>query len=278
MTTRKIVVGYDRSPGARAAVAWALDEAARTGTPVEFLFAYEWPAWSPSTSTLPAAVWPGGDADRAIQDMLHQLVTSARRTHPGVPTTVCSVGSGATRPLIDRSAQARLIVLGSREHSPVAALLGSVTAAVTAHARCPVIVVRGNPSATAAIVAGVDDSPEAGATLVFAADQAAARGVPLRVIRAWPPAAGILTPQQRQPFDDLVASLREKYPYVEISAEAVMDHPATALGRAGTGAQLLVVGTRGHGTVRSMLLGSVSQHLLRHCACTVAVVHDTTQP
>ena len=288
MSARGIVVGYDRSPGARAAVAWALDEAARTGTPVEFLFAYQWPTWSPSTTPLSAAIWPGGDTDHAIKNMLHDVVTAARHTHPGVPTTVSTVSTGAARPLIDRSAQARLIVLGSREHSPVAGLIGSVTAAVTTHAHCPVIVVHDTPAATAPIIAGIDDSPSAATTLAFAADQATARGVPLRVIRVWPPTSGIradsrpatrtVPARERQPFDDLVASFRDKYPHIDISAEAVIDHPTTALTQAGSSAQLLVVGNHGHGTVRGILLGSISQHLLRHCACAVAVVPDTTQP
>ncbi|MFD0525866.1 universal stress protein [Paractinoplanes durhamensis] len=57
-------------------------------------------------------------------------------------------------------------------------------------------------------------------------------------------------------------------------AEAVTEHPAAALAAASTTAQLLVVGTRGRGAVRGMLLGSVSQHALRHSACTVAVAHS----
>jgi nucleotide-binding universal stress UspA family protein len=46
---------------------------------------------------------------------------------------------------------------------------------------------------------------------------------------------------------------------------------------AGTATQLLVIGTRGRGAFQDMLLGSVSQHLLRNSACTVAVVHDATR-
>lgn len=283
MPTRRIIVGYDRSAGAKAAAAWALDEADRTGAPVEFCYAYEWPAWAPAASMVPTpAVWPDSETDRALRDMLDEAVTDARRTHPAVHTTSALVVSGAAMTLIDRSAEAGLVVLGCRGHSAVADLLGSVASAVSAHAHCPVVVVRGDPDPSAPVVAGVDDSPAAGSVLAFAADQAAARGVPLRVIRAWKPVTGILTdapatavtPEERRWLDDLVAGWREKYPHLEISAEAVADHPAAALALAGRGAQLTVVGSRGRGAVRGLLLGSVSQHLLRHSTCTVTVVHE----
>lgn len=52
----------------------------------------------------------------------------------------------------------------------------------------------------------------------------------------------------------------------------VEDHPAAALINAADGAQLLVVGSRGHGAFAGMLLGSVSQHVAAHAPCPVVVV------
>jgi nucleotide-binding universal stress UspA family protein len=285
MTAQKIIVGYDRSLDAQAAAAWALDEAARTGALVEFFYAYEWPAWMPATSTLPApSVWPDGETDRAIRGALNEAVTAAKLTHPAVRTDISIVNNSAALTLIDRSAEASMIVLGSRGHSAVTGLLGSVSVAVSAHAHCPVVVVRGGAAATAPVVVGVDDSAAVQSVLGFAVEQAAARGVPLRAIRGWAPVTGLweealvetraVPPDQRRPFDELIARWQEKAPGVEISGEAVVEHPAAALALASTTAQLLVVGTRGRGPLRGMVLGSVSQHLLRHSACTVAVVHD----
>lgn len=284
MSARKIIVGYDQSAAAEAAAVWALDEAVRTGSVVEFFYAYEWPVWMPAASMVPGpAVWPDGATELAIKDSLTKAVARARQTHPAVRTTTSIVHNNAALALIDRSADARLIVLGSRGHSAVANLLGSVSAAVSAHAHCPVVIVRDTPAAAVPVVVGVDDSAPAQAALALAVDQAAARGVPLRVIRAFRPvtglwqqtpmATGVVTAEERRPFDELVAAWREKYPDLRISAEAVVDHPAGALEVASGTAQLLVVGSRGRGTVRGMLLGSVSQHLLRHAKCSIVVVH-----
>ncbi|WP_306213996.1 universal stress protein [Actinoplanes sp. RD1] len=286
MTAQRIIVGYDRSPDAKAAARWALDEARRTGVPVEFLYAFEWPAWLPATSTVPApSVWPDGETDRAIHGALNEAVALAKQSHPSVPTHITFVHNSAALELIGRSAHASLVVLGCRGHSAVTGLLGSVSVAVSAHAKCPVVVVRGEPAVDAPVVVGVDDSASAQVALAFAVEEAVARNVALRVIRTWPPVTGIweespmvtrtVSEQERQPFDELVAGWRQKHPQLAITAEAVVEHPAAALAEASKDAQLLVVGTRGHGAVVGMMLGSVSQHLLRHSACTVAVAHGT---
>jgi nucleotide-binding universal stress UspA family protein len=284
VTAKKIIVGYDCSPDAKAAAGWALDEAVHTGALVEFFYAYEWPTWAPAASTIPApVVWPDEETDRATRDALHRAVVSARHTHPGVRTEISIVNAPAALTLVDRSGEAGLVVLGSRGHSGVASLLGSVSVAVSAHSHCPVIVVRGRAAATAPVVVGVDDSDCASLALAFAVEQAAARGVGLRVIRARNAAPGILetrppvteadAAEETRRLDEVVSRWREKYPEVLISVETVLDHPAAALALASTTAQLLVVGSRGRGALRGMLLGSVSQHVLHYSACTVAVVH-----
>jgi nucleotide-binding universal stress UspA family protein len=274
MIAKKIIVGYDRSPLAKAAAAWALDEAARTGALVEFFYACEWPTWAPAASMVPAtSVWPDGETDRAIRGALDEAVIAARHSHPAVRTEISIVNAPAALTLVDRSREASLIVVGSQGHSGVASLLGSISVAVSARAHCPVVVVRGVSAATAPIVVGVDDSDCAQKALAFAVEEAAERGVPLRVIRAWAAALGNRDEQTRL-LDDLVSGWREKYPEVAIHVEAVNDHPAAALVSAGTTAQLLVVGSRGRGAARGMLLGSVSQHLLHHAVCPVAVVRD----
>jgi nucleotide-binding universal stress UspA family protein len=155
---------------------------------------------------------------------------------------------------------------------------------VWAPAASMVVVVRGDISDTAPVVAGVDDSPLAPAVLRFAAEQAAGRKVPLRVIRTWPPAtrsgdsstlaARTVTCTERASFDALVTGISDEFPDLEVRAEALREDPAEVLASFGDTTQLLVVGSRGRGAVRGLLLGSVSRHLLRHTNCPVAIVHD----
>jgi len=281
-----IILGYDGSSDSRTALTWALDEAARTGTPVEILYADEWPLWAPASSMAPTiATRPESYVEHVIMGMLDKAVTAAKETHPEVHVTAVTVPAYASAALIGKSTEARLVVVGARGHSAVGGLLGSVSSAVSAHAHCPVVVVRGEAANTAPVVAGVDGSALAPAVLRFAAGQAMARNVPLRVIRAWTPvtglwaespmATGTVTDRERESFDALVTGIRDSFPELMVEAEAMVEHPAAALALASTTAQLLVVGSRGRGAVRGMLLGSVSQHLLRHAACTIAVVHET---
>ena len=284
MTAKRIIVGYDRSPEAKFGAAWALDEAARTGAPVELFYAYEWPEWAPAASMMPApAIWPDGETDRAIKGMLDEAVAAARQSHPGVRTTASIMHAGAALTLRDRSSDASLIVLGSRGHNAIAAV-GSVSVAVSAHAHCPVVVVRGEPKRAAPVVAGIDQSDCASLVLAFAFEQAAARGVPLRVIRTGSFALGFLEERpvvaeqivkdEQRALEDFVAGWREKFPDVQVSATYVTGHPADALTAASNDAQLVVVGSRGRGALRGMLLGSVSQHLLHRSPCAVAVIRE----
>jgi nucleotide-binding universal stress UspA family protein len=288
---KKIVVGYDGSSNARPALSWALDEAARTGASTEILYADDWLLRAPANSAPIVASspgietrWPDGRDQRDITSMLTDAVTAARETHPSVFVTATTVWAYPPTALITRSADARLIVIGSRGQLAVTALRGSVSTVVCAHVRCPVAVIRGTFAATAPVVAGVDGSSGTASVLCFAAVEASARQVPLRVIRVWsemigrradiPMVAQLLPRLRRGRFDTLVTGIRSAFPDLVITIEALIDHPADALTSASTAAQLVVVGKRGQGAVPDMLLGSVSRHLLRHAACPLAIVPD----
>jgi nucleotide-binding universal stress UspA family protein len=281
---REIIVGYDGSPHSQAALLWALDEAARTSASVELVYADESPVLVPAARLIQ---YPPPQHDsyltEVINGTLERAVATAKKTQPLIDVTATTVRAHASTALIDLSRQARLVVLGGSGHSAVAGLFGSVSTAVTAHAHCPVVIVRGEPAAGGPVVAGIDGSPSAEDVLAFAAEQAYTRKTTLRVIRAWPPVTGLweetpiatntVTDDEKAPFDAHVAAVRNAFPDVTVQAEATVAHPAGELAQASAHAQLVVVGSRGHGAASGLLLGSVSQHLLRHSACPIVVVH-----
>ena len=79
---------------------------------------------------------------------------------------------------------------------------------------------------------------------------------------------------QERALAESMAGWAEKYPDVEVSRRLVHEHPVRALAAAAKDARLLVVGCRGRGALRTMLLGSVSHGVLHLATCPVAVVHD----
>jgi nucleotide-binding universal stress UspA family protein len=138
------------------------------------------------------------------------------------------------------------------------------------------------------VVVGVDGSEGANAALAFAAHEAALRGAKLRIVCGWgvpatvyasafaPQAdvAALLQKSARRACEDALAEARRLEPGLECEASAKEGHPATVLVDEARDAALLVVGSRGLGGFRSLLLGSVSYHVVHHAACPVAVVRS----
>jgi nucleotide-binding universal stress UspA family protein len=292
MTIRPIVVGYDGSDSARTATRWALDEGARTGHPVRLAYVFE---WMPAGSWLGPGPgpWPDETARREVAAMLDDAVAEAAGSHPGVVVDGVVLDGPAAILLREQSERAALMVLGNRGLGGFTGLLaGSTTVTVCAHAHCPVVVVRAvDPAAgtrPGPVVVGVDGSDSSLLALEFAFSQAAHRGVPLLAIRGWSPPATPWVPPVLDPaeitraeqaaLDEVLTGWRAKYPDVEVRAEVRTAGPAADLIEASRSAQLVVVGSRGRGGFRGLLLGSVSQQLLHHAECPVAVVRELADP
>lgn len=138
------------------------------------------------------------------------------------------------------------------------------------------------------IVVGVDGSEGSKEALRWAARQAEMSGAELRVILAWHlPAsvwpAGALVPLDfseggQQTLDESITEVLGDHPQITVSSEVVESLPAPALIAAAADADLLVVGSRGHGAFAGMLLGSVSQHCVTHAGCPVVVVRPNHAP
>lgn len=134
------------------------------------------------------------------------------------------------------------------------------------------------------VVIGVDGSPESVAALKWAAAYGAATGARLRAVLAWhyPAPVGIapvgvapaaISEEARQQMTEALAkAVAEAAADVEIEQVIGYGHPAQVLIDQSADADLLVVGSRGHGAFTGMMVGSVSIHCVTHAHCPVVVV------
>lgn len=135
------------------------------------------------------------------------------------------------------------------------------------------------------LVVGVDGSASSLAALHWAAHQAELTGAVVVVVTAWewPMTYGapfVLTGEYnpaveaQRVLEGAIATARADHPKVEFREVVVEGHPAPKLVEASHGADLLIVGSRGHGEFTGMLLGSVSEHCVTNAACPVLVFRD----
>ncbi|MFI0192660.1 universal stress protein [Streptomyces sp. NPDC017086] len=132
---------------------------------------------------------------------------------------------------------------------------------------------------TRPITAGVDGTEESLAALDWAAREAVRRGLPLRVVHAWRyaealAAAGRNTQREwvAQGMTDTARTVTERYPGLPVTANVLEAGAADALADAAAGAELLVLGSRGHGPVVGFLLGSVGQQVVAEASRPVVLV------
>jgi nucleotide-binding universal stress UspA family protein len=132
------------------------------------------------------------------------------------------------------------------------------------------------------IVVGIDGSAASNDALRWAARQASLTGGPLDVIMTWewPASLGWSVPipddydpetEVRQIVDGAVEAALGEYPGVKAERRVINGHPSTVLVEATKGADLLVIGSRGHGEFVGMLLGSVSEFCTTNAHCPVLV-------
>lgn len=133
------------------------------------------------------------------------------------------------------------------------------------------------------VVVGVDGSASAAAALEWAARQAQLTGSELDALTAWewPKSYGFATPvpegyqpeqEARRILEKAIAGVRERYPDLTIKASVCEGYPIQTLLEASRDADLLVVGSRGHGELAGMLIGSVSGYCVAHAKCPVTVI------
>ncbi len=134
------------------------------------------------------------------------------------------------------------------------------------------------------IVVGVDGSASSIASLNWAVHQAELTGAQVEALTAWqwpskyqwsrPPSDYDPAGDAQKGIDAIIDELKSAHPSVPIQPKVVEGSPARVLVEESQGAELLVVGSRGHGEFPGMLLGSVSQHCVTSAHCAVVVLRD----
>ncbi|MGI8750841.1 MAG: universal stress protein [Acidimicrobiales bacterium] len=140
------------------------------------------------------------------------------------------------------------------------------------------------------IVVGIDGSEASKDALQWASNQAELTGASLHAVMTWDVPMGSyglaiplpldlnLERDSRRVLDQTIAETLGENGTAKIWSTVVEGHPAVELLRAAEDAELLVVGSRGHGAFSGMLLGSVSEHCVAHSPCPVVVVRRSAHP
>jgi nucleotide-binding universal stress UspA family protein len=272
-TVNGVVAGYDGSPGSQQALDWAAWEARAHGLVLTVCHV-----------RADGSAEPGGAATDLAWRYAERVVAGGVRHAQGsmeaADVRPLLLSGPPARALCELSASADMVVLGSRGRGGLAGLLlGSVSSQVAAHGHGVVVVVRGHWQPVPGyvprpVVVGADGSGASQRAVAFAFAEAALRDVPLLAVCALADSPAILGGAHllEADFEEMLVKCEADYPEVVVRRQVTQGAPRGALLDAASGAQLLVVGARGRGGLRGMMLGSVSLALLHHVPCPIAVV------
>jgi len=293
---RAVVVGVDGSADALRAVRWAVPEARRRRAVLRLVTAFPW-----TDDRMVGIPWLGksayGDRLQATAQRALAAATAVVSTlDPDLLVESELVVGYPTDVLVEQSRSAELIVVGEHGRGRLVLLLaGSVAVGVAAHAACPVVVVRGGGPAVGPtgdrvteqrpVVVGVDGTALSDAALAFAFDAASARHAPLVAVHTWldvlaDAEMAALIDWRGHAEEEAIAMAerlgvwREKHPDVAVEQVFVQARAGRVLLERSRSAQLVVVGSRGHGEVVGFVLGSISSMLVHGAGCPVAVVRS----
>lgn len=275
----RVVAGYDGSPDAKRALAWAADLARTRKAPLRVVVAL-------GDVRVRQVTGPDLDWEREQQAALSADAHAAVGALDLEEVSLEVSQRAPTPAILDEADESSVVVMGSHGHGRLAEVfIGSVSQHIAHYAPCTVVVVR-EPSDPAAeeVVVGVDGSAGCVPALDFAFDYASRKGAPVRATYvsqrrlAWfgrQEESRTEADAELAKAEHLVAETlepyNEKHADVPVRKEVVTGSVVRALADASQHAALVVVGSRGRGAFESLLLGSVGQGLLHHARCPVVV-------
>ena len=265
MTGRKpILVGYDGSDGSRDALALAKQLARAGGSPL--LLAWIEPV---GPLDLPSDAVLAPIQDRA-EDAVGEVAAAAREQGYEVGTRVGLLGSAAQGiHELAEDESAELVVVGSSHRGRIGQVLAGTVATRLLHGSpCPVAIApRGfadSQSRLKRIGVGYDGSAESDLALAWAEELAHSTGGTLRLYV-------VSDEDARRRAEHLLADGLDRVTDCQVSGVVKTGRAGEQLAHHSQHVDLLVVGSRGYGPVRRVLLGSVSGHLVRHGKCPLIV-------
>lgn len=296
MDTREalpVIVGFDGSERSEFAVTFAAQVAASQKVQLIVLHAADHLGYVQEVGT---TIWNPEEVTAAAQEVAERGAELARTAAPGLDVdTRVALSSGALA-LEEASSGARLVVVGNSGHGRVAGIiLGSTAFHVATRASSPVLVVpvRGCdlPGPNARVAVATDGSDSGRTAVLHAADVAARYDAPLQIITAWEPTTydsyGLAVPVGFSSAGNINAEIeaaaqrtaqtaaedaRGAHPGLEVTTTVGQGRPIDVIAEASEGAADLVVGARGRGDLRSLLLGSTSRAVLHVASCPVEIV------
>ena len=290
----KIIVGIDGSDSSFEALRWAVQEAGRRHAGIRAIACYT----APRFGGLDGAVYPSSiDVDVLKEESeadVRRAMDVVAAIDPKIVVDGATVLSSPVVAIAESAMPGDEIVVGATGRTGVLnGMVGSVAAGLTHRAHVPVIVVPSgrafkNVDVMKHVVVGVDGSPESLCALEWAYEEASSCGAKLTVVHAWEypydvsraSLREIRKPMEHAAIDELRTSLESLGTKltdgpVLVRPKLCEGAPAVALMSEARGADLIVVGSRGRGGLRSLLLGSVGRSLLHQAPCPVAVVRTT---
>jgi nucleotide-binding universal stress UspA family protein len=294
LASASVIVGVDGSGAADVALRWAARTAARRGRALHIVHALDLAATTAMLNiydlTPPSIIEAVHAKGARILDAARHI---AEEVEPNLTVTTEISEASPSELLTSLSEDAHLVALGATPGVGAFAHLGSTLLAVVSHGHGSIVVVRdtGSPDRTretGPVVVGVDGSPIGEAAIAAAFAEAAERQVELVAVHAWSELSDgafaghsyieipivELEVAEHALLAERLAGWQEKYPDVSVTRRVHVTGPRQPLAEWSKSAQLIVVGSRGRGGFRGLLLGSTSNWLVQHAHCPVMVVHS----